>query len=164
MDPLRIGWTLIDLETCYMQTVYDWEAVWRFLIHVYRLKGSYYYSIYIHGFKLTIEVLLNWFTKENHYAGMPSDPHLEGQTRILANQPAFSCSNFVLALMEWPTFWNFLFPILCTRGWSLRWNDPHLICVCQPWHPWILPLNCISPEELSEEQTISHRLLAITSF
>jgi len=22
---------------------------------------------------------------------MPSDPHLEGQTRILASQPAFSC-------------------------------------------------------------------------
>ena len=31
---------------------------------------------------------------------MPSDPHLEGQTRILTYQPAFSCSKFVLALME----------------------------------------------------------------
>ena len=33
-------------------------------------------------------------------ADMPSDPHLESQTRILAYQPAFSCSKFVLALME----------------------------------------------------------------
>ena len=34
------------------------------------------------------------------YADMPSDPRLEGQTHILANQPAFSSSDFVLALME----------------------------------------------------------------
>jgi len=33
-------------------------------------------------------------------ADMPSDPHLEGQTSILASQPAFSCLKFVLALME----------------------------------------------------------------
>ena len=35
-------------------------------------------------------------------ADMPSDPHLEGQTRILTSQPAFSCWKFELALMEWP--------------------------------------------------------------
>ena len=36
----------------------------------------------------------------NIAADVPSDPHLEGQTRILANEPTFSSSNFVLALME----------------------------------------------------------------
>ena len=45
---------------------------------------------------------------------MPSDPHLEGQTLIL--QPSFSCSNFVLAIMEGPSFQYFLFPILCIKG------------------------------------------------
>jgi len=38
------------------------------------------------------------------YTDMPSDPHLEGQTRILASQPAFFCWTFELALMEWPAF------------------------------------------------------------
>jgi len=38
------------------------------------------------------------------YSDMPSDPHLEGQTHILAGQPAFSCWKFELALMEWPAF------------------------------------------------------------
>ena len=33
-------------------------------------------------------------------ADMPSGPHLEGQTCILASQPALSCSKFELALME----------------------------------------------------------------
>ena len=40
------------------------------------------------------------FTSVAETADMPSDPHLEGQTRILANQPTFSYSKFVLALME----------------------------------------------------------------
>ena len=37
-------------------------------------------------------------------ADMPSDPHLKGQTCILASQPAFSCWKFELPLMEWPAF------------------------------------------------------------
>jgi len=41
---------------------------------------------------------------------MPSDPHLEGQTHILASQPAFSCWKFELALMEGPAFSFFMFP------------------------------------------------------
>ena len=45
--------------------------------------------------------LQNPLVKNNDAApDMPSDPHLEGQTLILAKQPAFSYSNFVLALME----------------------------------------------------------------
>ena len=49
-------------------------------------------------------------------ADMPSDPHLEGQTLILICQPSFSCSKFVLSLMEWPSFKKFLFPILYIKG------------------------------------------------
>ena len=49
---------------------------------------------------------------------MPSDPHLEGQTGILANQPTFSCS-----------FQNFLL-----EGGAK--SKMTLISVCQPWHPW----------------------------
>jgi len=37
-------------------------------------------------------------------ADMPSDPHLKGQTHILASQTAFSCWKFELPLMEWPAF------------------------------------------------------------
>ena len=45
-----------------------------------------------------------WMRDRWRDTDMPSDPHLEGQTRILASQPAFSCWKFVLALMEWPAF------------------------------------------------------------
>ena len=51
---------------------------------------------------------------------------LEGQTSILLLQ-------FELALIERPAFQNFLFPILCIRGWAKE--KMTLICVCQPWHP-----------------------------
>ena len=56
-------------------------------------------------------------------ADMPNDPHLEGQTHILANQPTFSCSKFVLALMEWPHFKISLYFVL--EG-GVKKNDPHL--------------------------------------
>ena len=53
-----------------------------------------------------IPLLLYGYYKgySNYYydtkADISSDPHLDGQTHILANQSAFSCSKFALALIE----------------------------------------------------------------
>ena len=71
------------------------------------ISFDYAYSIVFQASMLILQARPSHSTVFNNsfrITDMLSDPHLEGQTRILANQPTFSCAKFVLALMEWPAF------------------------------------------------------------
>ena len=73
----------------------------------------------------------------------PSDSHLEDQTHILANQPALSCSNFVLALNPHFRIPHSLYFAALEGGakWPSSVCANHGIPAALPWQQsWYLPL------------------------